>query len=259
MNDDIVHERIGNTVHVVLNRPKEMNSLTFEMYERLAALCADVELGGPVKAIVISGAGAKAFAAGTDIAQFRAFNCAQDALDYEAGIDRVLSVVENCPVPTIAAITGACIGGGAALAAACDIRICDRQLRFGFPIARTLGNCLSGSSLNRLSELLGAARLREILITARLIKADEALASGLVSEVLHDSETVIARAFELATLVAGHAPLTLSAAKQGLNRLRTEGAAADFSDLIESTYMSEDFQEGIEAFLAKRKPVWKGR
>ncbi len=171
-------------------------------------------------------------------------------------MDRTLDTIERCPVPTIAAITGACTGGGAAIAACCDLRICDPGLKFGFPIARTLGNCLSISSLARLSALIGQARVREIIFTARLIGAEEAQATGLVSEVTDDP---LARARELADRLKGHAPLTLRVTKEGLRRLRVDGAGAEDHDLIETAYMSEDFREGMEAFLAKRKPAFRGR
>ncbi len=250
-----IRDRIG---HVTLNRPQARNALTFAMYEGLAEICRTIAPGGEVQALIIAGAGDKAFAAGTDLAQFRDFSGAEDALDYEAKMERVLTDIERCPVPTIAAITGACTGGGAAIAAACDIRICNRGLKFGFPIARTLGNCLSIGNLNRLGVLIGAGRLREILLTARLIEAEEAEAIGLVSAVLENAEAVHAQALALARRMAEHAPLTIRATKEALRRLRVEGPGADDSDLITACYTSKDFKEGIEAFLAKRKPQWTG-
>ncbi|MEO1328952.1 MAG: enoyl-CoA hydratase/isomerase family protein [Pseudomonadota bacterium] len=256
---DLLYEVADGVGRLTFNRPDQRNALTFEMYEGLAEICANLPADGSVKALILEGAGDRAFAAGTDMTQFRAFAEPQDALDYEAKIDRVLEAVERCPVPTIAAITGACTGGGAGVAAACDIRIADERLKFGFPIARTLGNCLSIASLSRLSALMGAGRLREILFTARLIEAEEARTIGLVSEVLHDADEVRARATALAELLAGHAPLTLRAAKEGLRRLRVDGPGADGSDFVVETYMSADFKEGLEAFLAKRPPNWKGR
>ncbi|HEY0353331.1 MAG TPA: enoyl-CoA hydratase-related protein, partial [Enterovirga sp.] len=161
-------------------------------------------------------------------------------------------------VPTIAAIAGACTGGGAAIAAACDLRIATRDARFGFPIARTLGNCLSQGNLKRLSGLIGPARVKDILFTARLVGAEEALAIGLANEVVADAPALAARATELATLLAGHAPLTLQATKEGLRRLQ-EGETGAGDDLILQCYMSQDFREGMEAFLAKRPPNWTGR
>ncbi|MEM8839595.1 MAG: enoyl-CoA hydratase [Pseudomonadota bacterium] len=258
MSDDILYEEKDAIGFITFNRPQARNALTFEMYERLADLCASAKPNGAIKALVISGSGGKAFAAGTDMTQFRAFSTPDDALAYERTMDRVLRDVEMCPLPIIAAITGACTGGGAGIAAACDIRITDARLKFGFPIARTLGNCLSIGNLNRLSNLVGSGRLREILFTARLIEAEEAASIGLVSDVLADAEAVMERAIELASVLASHAPLTLRATKEGLRRLRTEGPGATGDDIIVETYMSRDFKEGMEAFLSKRKPEWQG-
>jgi enoyl-CoA hydratase/carnithine racemase len=188
--------------------------------------------------------------------QFRAFATPEDAWAYEEKMDAVLTAVERCPVPTIAAIAGACTGGGAGIAAACDLRVCDERLKFGFPIARTLGNCLSAANLRRLSALMGPARVKEMIFTARLLGAQEAERIGLVSEIAADP---LARAEDLARSLAGHAPLTLRATKEAMRRNAEAGAAVDDRDLIALCYMSEDFREGMEAFLAKRTPHWRGR
>lgn len=251
------HLRDG-TLWIMFKRPEARNALTFAMYEELANLCANVPTDGSVGAVVIAGSGGKAFAAGTDMTQFRAFTTAQDALDYEDEINRVLTAVDTCPVPTVAAVHGACTGGGASIAAACDIRIASAQLKFGFPIARTLGNCLNAGNLARLSELIGAGRVREMIFTARLMNAEEALANGLVSEVLPDEEALLERAAALAQHLAGMAPLTLRATKEAMRRNRAALAVED-SDLITMCYMSEDFKHGLESFLAKGKPEWSGK
>ncbi len=257
MSDELLQERLGRTLWLTFNRPEARNALTFGMYQALAEICSTVPTDGSVGAVVISGAGGKAFAAGTDMTQFRSFETAQDAWDYEAQIETVLTAVETCPLPTIAAVHGACTGGGASIAAACDLRIASATLKFGFPIARTLGNCLAAANLARLSTLLGAGRVREMIFTARLIGAEEAQATGLVSEVLPDEKALMTRAVELAEAVGNMAPLTLRATKEAMRRnaalLRAEDA-----DLIEMCYMSRDFREGMEAFLAKRKPEWSG-
>jgi enoyl-CoA hydratase len=255
---DISDEVRDGIMWISFNRPQARNALTFGMYERLAQLCRDMPTDGRVRAVVIAGAGGKAFAAGTDMTQFRAFETPQDALDYEHQIDAVLEAVERCPVPTIAAVHGACTGGGGSIAAACDIRIASVDLKFGFPIARTLGNCLAAGNLARLSELIGSGRVREIIFTARLIEAQEALDVGLVSEVLPDEASLLARAAELAERVGAMAPLTLRATKEALRRNRAALEVED-SDLITSCYMSDDFRIGMEAFLSKTKPVWTGK
>ena len=245
---------------IVLNRPQARNALTFAMYEGLVTLCERVAADPAAKVLVITGSGDRAFAAGTDIAQFRAVRTADDALAYERFMDRVLGTLERLRVPTIAAIAGACTGGGAAIAAACDLRVATMDARLGFPIARTLGNCLSVANLKRLSNLVGPARVKDMIFTARLLGAEEALAIGLVGEVVADAQALRDRTDSLAILLAGHAPLTLQATKEGLRRLAEDTAdpGAD-DDLILSCYLSADFREGMEAFLAKRPPVWTGR
>lgn len=243
---------------VKLSRPQARNAMTLGMYARLQEITAGIKPDGEIKALVITGEGEKAFAAGTDIAKFRDFSTPEHALDYERTMDGVLGSIERCAVPTIAAIAGACTGGGAAIAACCDLRIATRDMRFGFPIARTLGNCLSVANLARIADIIGPARMKEIIFTARLIEADEALAIGLVSELLDDHDALMTRGIALAQHVAGHAPLTLRATKEGLRRLRAAMAIPD-DDLILSCYMSDDFREGLEAFLSKRPANFKGR
>jgi enoyl-CoA hydratase/carnithine racemase len=258
MTDDLLYEHHDGIGRITFNRPAARNALTFAMYERVAEICAQVAEDPSVRALILTGAGDKAFAAGTDISQFRAFTRPEDAIAYEARLDRVLNALERCPKPTIAAIAGACTGGGAAIAAACDIRIAARDVRFGFPIARTLGNCLSMANYARLAALIGPARVTEMIFTARLIEADEARGIGLVSEVLDDPPGLRNRADELAQLVANHAPLTLRATKEALRRIRVGNHGEADRDLILMCYMSRDFREGMEAFLAKRTPVWHG-
>src|SRR5882757_8379927 len=202
LDTNLLYEVRDGIGRIVFNRPQARNALTFDMYERLAAICEAAAGDRSLKVLILAGAGDKAFAAGTDINQFRAFNTPQDAIGYEARVDRVLTALEQCQVPTIAAINGACTGGGAAIAACCDLRIGTRTAKFGFPIARTLGNCLSMSSLARLSTLIGAPRLKEIIFTARLIEAEEARGLGLLNEVVEDGTALERRADELARLIA---------------------------------------------------------
>lgn len=255
---DLIYDVRGGIGHVTFNRPQARNAMTFPMYERLAEICIEANADPAIKALVITGAGEKAFAAGTDISQFRAFRTPEDALDYEARIDRVLGTLERCGVPTIAAIGGACTGGGAGIAFCCDLRIATVNARFGFPIARTLGNCLSMSNYARLVGLIGPARVKDIIFTARLVEAEEARAIGIVSEILPDHQALAARAEALARLVASHAPLTLKATKEALRRLKEKASEGMEKDLILMCYMSQDFREGMEAFLNKRVPVWSG-
>jgi enoyl-CoA hydratase/carnithine racemase len=256
--DDLLFEIKGGIGWVTFNRPQARNAFTFAMYERLAEISEQANADRSIKAIVFTGAGDKAFASGTDINQFRAFKTPEDALAYEQRIDRVLTVLEQCRVPTIAAISGACTGGGAGIAACCDMRIGTKTAKIGFPIARTLGNCLSMSNLSRLTALVGPARVKDLIFTARLLGAEDAAAVGLLNEVVEDHAALQKRADELATLIAGHAPLTLAATKQALARLQRRLTREEGEDLILSCYMSRDFREGMDAFLNKRAPQWKG-
>jgi enoyl-CoA hydratase/carnithine racemase len=259
VGEDILYEVRDGIAVVTFNRPQARNAFTFAMYERLAEICANADEDRSIKAMLLTGAGGKAFAAGTDISQFRAFKTPEDALEYESRIDRVLGTLERCRVPTIAAIAGACTGGGAGIAGCCDIRIAASNARFGVPIARTLGNCMSMSNFSRFAALIGPARVKDMIFTARLIEAPEAKAIGLVNEVVEDPAQLMTRAEEVTRMIAGHAPLTLQAAKEALRRLQPRLSRDEGEDLILMCYMSEDFREGMDAFLNKRQPNWKGK
>ncbi len=239
--DELIVERRGEAAWITFNRPQARNALTWNMYDRLEAACHDVNADATVRAVVLTGAGGEAFVAGTDIGQFRA------------------STLESVRVPVIAAIAGPCTGAGAAIAACCDLRIGSPSARYGFPIARTLGNCLSMANYTRAAALIGFARLKDVIMRARLMDAQEMLACGLLCELTPDEESLLTRAQSLAAEVAALAPLTLWATKEALRRVRDTLMPEDAgSDLIISCYTSRDFKEGVEAFLAKRKPRWTG-
>lgn len=254
---EVRFERRGDVGWVTFDRPSARNAMTFAMYERLAEVCAEVDADASLRALVLTGAG-EAFVAGTDISQFADFRTERQALDYEERMDAVLGGLERLRVPTVAAIRGPAVGGGAAIAAACDIRIGSPSARLGVPIARTLGNCLSVNNILRLVALIGAARVKELLFTARLLDAVEMRQIGLLAEVTESEDALPARALELARQLASHAPLTLRATKEQLRRIRERMRPEDSSDLVLLCYMSADFREGVRAFMEKRKPVWRG-
>jgi len=260
---ELLEERRGDSGEIVwltLNRPQARNALTFAMYDRIREICLEVNADPSVRVVVFTGAGGQAFAAGTDISQFRAFDKEEDALAYEERMDRTLGALESVRVPTIAALAGACTGGGAGIAATCDLRICTPSLKFGFPMARTLGNTLSMANFARLTMLIGAARVKELIFMARLVGAEEAAAIGLVNEVVPSEDALQARVMEICFTVSANAPLTLETAKEALRRIRVQMTPPEAgSDLLIKAYMSEDFREGIEAFFAKRPARWKGR
>ncbi len=254
---DVLFERRAEVAWITFNRPSARNAMTFAMYERLAEICDEVNADRSVRALVLTGAGG-AFVAGTDIAQFRTFHEESDALGYEERMDHVLGTLEAVRVPTIAAICGPATGGGAAIAGACDLRIGSPSARLGFPIARTLGNCLSMGNYARWVALVGPARLKDLVFTARLMEAPEALAIGLLNEMTADEDSLLSRAAEVAARIAGHAPLTLQATKDALRRIRERMTPQEGSDLVLLCYMSRDFREGVDAFLSKRPPRWRG-
>ena len=258
MSEELLYEVTDGIGRITFNRPEARNALTFRMYESLAEILREAENDSSVRVLILTGVGDKAFAAGTDISEFKAFSSPEDALGYEAKMDRILDTLERSRVPTIAAIAGACTGGGAAIAACCDLRIGAQNARFGVPIGRTLGNCLSITNYVRLIFLIGAARVKDIIFTGRLIDAAEAHAIGLLSEVLPDYASLQKRANELARIVAAQAPLTLRATKEALRRIRETMGSKEDRDLILMCYMSRDFREGMDAFLNKRTPNWTG-
>lgn len=258
MTQELLYDKRGDIGWITFNRPQARNALTFAMYEGLAEICGRVGQTREVKALVITGAGDKAFAAGTDIAQFQEFKGGEDGIAYERKMDRILDTIERCAVPTIAAIAGFCTGGGAAIAAVCDLRLATASAQFGFPIARTLGNCLSMANYARLAALIGPQRVKEVIFLARMIDGPTALNIGLVSELLADTALLHARAEEVARTVANHAPVTLQVTKEALRRLQARLGDDNIDDLIRLAYGSDDFREGMAAFLGKRSPKWSG-
>ena len=258
MSDAVIELREGGILWLTFDRPKARNAMTFQMYDALEQTAVRANEDAAVKALVVTGASG-AFVAGTDIAQFADFRTAEQAYAYEERMDRVLGALEAVRKPTIAAIAGATTGGGLAIAAACDLRIATAGATFGMPIARTLGNCLSLGNLVRLASLIGVARVKELIFTARIIAADEAKVFGLVSEVVSDEIALLARVEHLAHSMSTHAPLTLWATKEGLRRIRERMLPDEGRDLVALCYTSEDFRDGVRAFIEKRKPEWKGK
>jgi enoyl-CoA hydratase/carnithine racemase len=243
-------ERRGPALWVTFNRPEAHNAMTFAMYESLYEACETADADEEVRVLVLRGAGAKAFVAGTDIRQFAAFDeTGEDALAYEATIDRIVGRLETVGKPTVALVDGFAMGSGLALSATCDLRVCTPAAKFGLPIARTVGNCLSMENYARLAALLGPARLKDIIFTARTIGAEEALATGLATEVVEPAQAE-ARVQELCELLASHAPVTLRVTKEALRRIRT-ATTPDGDDLVREAYGSEGFRRNVAAFLAR--------
>ena len=253
-----VERRDGGIAWVVFDRPEARNALTFAMWERLHEVAGELNADETVRVVVFTGAGGKAFVSGTDIGEFRAFAGAADGIAYEARIEAVIAAIDAIEVPAIAAIAGACTGGGVSIAAACDLRIGAPSARIGVPIARTLGNCISLRNIARVAAIVGVDAVKAMLLTGKLLDADAALQGGFLTEVVVDDAGLHARAQALAEEIAALAPLTLRASKEMCRRLRGAAPLADDSDLIRACYASADFREGLTAFLDKRSPRWSG-
>jgi enoyl-CoA hydratase/carnithine racemase len=243
---------------VTFNRPAQRNAMTWAMYDGLYSACERADADDDVRVLLLRGAGGDAFVAGTDITQFAEFTSGDDGVAYEHQISRVLDRLEDVNVPTVAAVRGYCVGGGLAIAAMCDLRLATPDARFGIPIARTLGNCLSMPTYALLVHHLGPARTLDLLLNARLYSGQEAHAAGFVAECTDDLDDAVRRT---ADRLSGHAPLTMWATKEALRRLRRSAAASavDGDDIVRRVYGSEDFRAAVRAFGTKQTRVWAGR
>jgi enoyl-CoA hydratase/carnithine racemase len=249
--------RTTGMVEVVFNRPERHNAFTSGTYEALLEVCAQLRTDEATRVVVLRGAGGRAFAAGNEISEFVGLERGEDGVAYEAKVGRVLRAVAELPQVTVAAIEGICVGGGLAVATHCDLRVATEGSRFGYPIARTLGNALSGFVVYRCVSVFGESLTREMLLGSRLVDAERAYAVGAVMSVVPAGDLDA----ELTGLVEGvraASRMTIAATKQQLLRRADalEVSPADDVERLEQVYGAPDFREGVRAFLAKEQPAF---
>ncbi|MFI6627636.1 enoyl-CoA hydratase/isomerase family protein [Nonomuraea fuscirosea] len=246
----------GPVLRVVFNRPAQHNALTWAMWDGLYDACERADADPGIKLLTISGAGGRAFVSGTDISQFADFTDGADGIAYERKVQGIIDRLERVKVPTVAVVQGYCVGAGLIVAAACDLRLVVVGSRFGIPIARTLGNCLSMNSYSLLVHHLGPARTLDMLLRARMFTAEEAHAAGFVSELCEPDELAAQQA-ETEERLLSHAPLSMWAAKEAIRRLRLANLP-DGDDIVATVFGSDDFHTAVPAFLTKQQPTWHG-
>ena len=257
--DQATYDSDGAIATFTFNRPEARNAMTWSMYEALLDACDRVDDDPAVRVLILKGAGGKAFVAGTDISQFTTFRDPDHGIQYEERIDRVLDRLERVTKATIAQVQGVAAGGGCGIALTCDLRIATPESSFGIPVARTLGNCLSGATYGRLIDVLGPGLVKDMLLTGRFISGNEALGLRMINR-LEPADAIDAAVYEWAMGIASNAPLTIRATKEMVRRImeaRRLPSGAD-RDIVTMCYTSQDFREGVDAFISKRRPKWSG-
>lgn len=253
---EVRYRKDGPVGHILVDRPQARNAMTPEMYAQLDAACAAIATDAELRCVVLRGAGGKSFVSGSDIAQFLAFEGAEDGVDYERRMEGHLDNIAGIEVPTVAVIEGLAVGGGLNMAACCDIRIATTGSKFGTPIAKGLGNCLSAANYARLLHAVGEGRARRMLLLGELLEVEEMLPTGFLTRVVAP-ELLEARVEEITAQLVANSPLSMKASKAALARI-TAVEAAEIEDLIRMVYGSADFRDAVRAFLEKRKPVFRG-
>jgi enoyl-CoA hydratase/carnithine racemase len=246
----------GPIALLTLSRPNALNALTWTMYQQLEEHLRHIEQDTTIRVVVMRGEG-KAFAAGTDIEQFQGFTRA-DGIAYEREMEAIIERLYMLPRPVLAAIHGYAVGAGVILASACDLRYATPSSRFGVPVARTLGNGLSIRNYKHITDAFGTMRAKEMLFTARLLDAEEALDCQFLTAIVEENrllEHVMGIAQEMCEL----APLTLWSVKEAHRRLSDAESFPPFEDVLVRIYESKDFAEGVRAHIQKRKPLWTGK
>jgi len=251
------YEKVGVVGKITFDNPTALNALTAQMWADLGRVCKEIAQDRSVRVVTLRGAGGKAFLSGTDITGFLDFTSGKDGIAYEARMDEYVGAVEALPQPVLAIVEGWAVGGGLALSCAADFRIATPSARFGSPLGRTIGNCLSAKGYARAVAHVGVAQAKRMLLLGEMIPAQEMLSLGLLHSIVEPEELDDA-AQAICERLASMAPLTMKASKEAMRRL-TYRALPDIDDLVEEVYGSHDFATGVRSFLEKKgKPDWTG-
>jgi len=257
-NNFVLLEVAEGIATVTINRPKSMNALSQEVLEQMEQVIKDVAKNDQIRALIITGAGSKAFVAGADIAAMVDMT-AQQAREYSVFAHGLFSMIEQLPIPVIAAVNGYALGGGCELALACDIRIAASTAKIGQPEI-TLGIIPGFGGTQRLSRLIGKGKATELILTGGMIDAETAMSIGLVNAVV-PPETVMDTAVEMARKIISNGPLAIKYAKEAINRglqMSLEHGCKYEIELWTDCFTTEDQNIGMAAFLNKQKPSFKG-
>lgn len=252
-----VHCEIHDGVaRLIFDNQRAYNALTNAMWHELADHCTALAKNRDVRVVTLEGAGDKAFVSGNDISGFLTFEGGEDGIAYEREISACVETVEDLPQPSIALINGWAVGGGIALSFSCDFRIATPGSRFGSPIARTVGNCLSARNYARIFHHLGPSLAKRVLLLGEIVSAERLESLGLIHAIVAREELHKAGA-DLCAELKQNAPLTISASKEAMRRI-AYSALPDIDDLIRTVYSSEDFKRGVRGFVNKQRPEWTG-
>ncbi len=253
----VICELRDNIAFITFDHVVARNAMTAKMYQSLKSICLDLANNPHIRAAILRGAGGKSFVSGSDIAQFASFQSGDDGIAYEAGIDDYLTPLAMLPFPTIAVIDAMAVGGGLAIASCCDFRIATPEARFGVPIAKTLGNCLSAGNVAWLVAHLGINIVKRMLLLAEMICAPELLKQGYLLSI-YAPEDLDKESIALAMRLSKLAPITQKSSKLTIARL-IKNDLPDCSDLIDECYGSADFKNGVNSFLEGKPPIWTGK